>query len=359
MKKIFAIAFVVIMMFSLCACGQSEAAKAADDAIMAIGTVSLESKPLIENADSLVKALSEDDYKQVKGLEDLEKAKNTFEALSIEDSINSIGTVTLNSKDLIDYARQVYDNAEEAVKSEVSNYQILEAAEKKYEEAKNAVLEEKIKSAEKAIAAIGTVTLDSASVIIKAEDEYNALDSSSKNKVSNYKTLVAAKKEYKKLLSKSYQSAVSRMDVENDEVQAMKFYSPKRMPYYINSRCSMLPYIGMGSGSTNNWIMIRYNYAGDDWVFFRKATIAVDDQRYYQTFNYYDITHNHAGGMVGESIDIEATEEDIAMLRQIVSSKKTTVRFEGNDYYHDYVLTDSDKSAIKDVLIMYDYLNLK
>jgi len=116
-----------------------------------------------------------------------------------------------------------------------------------------------------------------------------------------------------------------------------------------------MPYIGFRNNS--QYMMLRYNYARRDWVFFEKVTIAVDDDRYYKFFNYYDITHDTGGGMVGEWIDESASSRDIEMLREIVTSKKTIVRFEGDYHYYDYTLTDSDKSGIKDVLIIWDYLN--
>lgn len=351
MKKTIALVLAIIMMVSLCACGQSKAARTADDAIAAIGNVTLESESAIENAESLVEALSEEDYKQVEGLEVLAKARETYETLSIEELINSIGTVSLNSQSAIKKARKAYANANESVKERVSNYSLLETAE-------NQLLEMKIEIAEKSISDIGTVTLDSLSAIEMAEEKYNALDSSGRKKVSNYDILVDAKKEYNRLLKQNnkqkYNSALSRMTIEKDEVTKATFYVPKRMPYYINSRCEMLPYIGINSN--NHWMKLRFNYAGDDWVFFKQATIAVDDDRYYKSFEYFDITHDNGGGMVGEMIDIDPTSDDIKMLRKIVASKKTIVRFEGDDFHYDYTMTDSDKSAIKDILTIFDYL---
>ena len=91
----------------------------------------------------------------------------------------------------------------------------------------------------------------------------------------------------------------------------------------------------------------------------KDVDLIIDGEKYYKTFNYGDITHDNGGGMVGELIDVTPDDNEIEMLRAIVTSEKTIVRYQGDDYYDDYVLTDADKSAIEDVLIIYDYMNMK
>ena len=64
-KKILLWALAVSLMLSLAACGKSEAAKAVDDQIAAIGEVTLESEAAISEAEAAVDALSEEDRKQL------------------------------------------------------------------------------------------------------------------------------------------------------------------------------------------------------------------------------------------------------------------------------------------------------
>ena len=45
------------------------------------------------------------------------------------------------------------------------------------------------------------------------------------------------------------------------------------------------------------------------------------------------------------------------MLWAIANSTKTVVRFEGDDYYYDYTVTDSQKASIRDMLIVYELLD--
>ena len=57
---------------------------------------------------------------------------------------------------------------------------------------------------------------------------------------------------------------------------------------------------------------------------------------------------------IWEWVDVSATDADIEMLKAIASSKETIVRFKGDQYYYDLVVSQSDKNGIKDVLAAYE-----
>lgn len=369
MKKVIMLCLVVFVSLNLVGCGKSEALKAAENAIKSIGEVTLDRKTAIEEAKALVDALTEEDLAKLKILDMLMEAQDSYDALYIESLIDKLKNVTINSQGDAIAARSAYDKANDIVKSKVSNYNLLEEAEIKIRELKEEAAreaeearqrEEKRKAAEVSalIEAIGNVTLDSKESIEKAQSEFSKLSSETKELVTNSMTLYEAQGKYKELLEKAYKEALSRMRVKEDIVQNTTFYLPKRMPEYINSRCNLSAYIGLQSSHV--WLIIRYNYAGDDWVFFEKVILAVDDARYTKNFSYGDLTRDNGGGMVGEYTDVtNVGESDIKMLREICKSTHTIVRFEGDDYYHDYTLTNEDKKAIKDALIIYEYLTSK
>ena len=66
-KKLLIYLLAAVMILSLTACGKSEAAKAVDEQISAIGTVSLDSEAAIAAAETALAGLSEEDSKQVEG----------------------------------------------------------------------------------------------------------------------------------------------------------------------------------------------------------------------------------------------------------------------------------------------------
>ena len=102
------------------------------------------------------------------------------------EKINAIGTVTPDSGDAIAAARSAYDALTDAQKKQVTNADTLTAAEARYTDVVA------IDGAEKAIDAIGEVTLTSGDAIAAARAAYDALTDSQKAEVSNYDTLLAA-----------------------------------------------------------------------------------------------------------------------------------------------------------------------
>lgn len=102
------------------------------------------------------------------------------------EKINAIGTVTPDSGDAIAAARSAYDALTDAQKEQVTNADTLTAAEARYTDVVA------IDGAEKAIDAIGEVTLTSGDAIAAARAAYDALTDSQKAEVSNYDTLLAA-----------------------------------------------------------------------------------------------------------------------------------------------------------------------
>ena len=102
------------------------------------------------------------------------------------EKINAIGTVTPDSGDAIAAARSAYNALTDAQKEQVTNADVLTAAEARYTDVVA------IDGAEKAIDAIGEVTLTSGDAIAAARAAYDALTDSQKAEVSNYNTLLAA-----------------------------------------------------------------------------------------------------------------------------------------------------------------------
>lgn len=109
------------------------------------------------------------------------------------EKINAIGTVTPDSGDAIAAARSAYNALTAAQKEQVTNADVLTAAEARYTDVVA------IDGVEKAIDAIGEVTLTSGDAIAAARAAYDALTDSQKAEVSNYNTLLAAEARFAEL----------------------------------------------------------------------------------------------------------------------------------------------------------------
>ena len=359
MRRCFVLLLVLAMALTLTACSKSEAAQAVDDQIAAIGEVTLESESAIAAAEEAVAALAEEDRKQLDNEDDLKEARAAYETLVLEDqaagveeAIDAIGTVTVDSGEAVEAARALYDASPAEVQALVENFSDLEAAEETLSGLK-------VEEAIRLIDAIGTVTADSREAVEAAQTAYDALTQEDAAKVTNASALEDAATQLKTLLEQQANSLLSTMRVETDAVRGISFYYPQAFPYYTDYwgadvRCFALPYLGRSGEDV--WLRLVCDYTADDWIFFKQITFVVDDERYYKTFNYFDVVRDNAYGDVWEYVDIEVGSSEEELLWAIANSTQTIVRFEGDDYYYDFTVSANDKQAIRDMLTVYDAL---
>ncbi len=335
---------------------KSDEAKAADALIEQIGIVSLETGDAkIVAAEKAVDALISEHREELDNLDKLEAARETYDQLvldskvkAVEDAINAIGAITLESAEAIEKAREAYDNSDEDVKNVVSNYATLEKAEAE-------ISSLRVNQVIALIDKIGTVTLNSGDAIDTADEVYKKLNDSDKEKVTNYGKLTAAKTTLKELKAadrqKRIKAALAGFNSKHDKVTGNTFYKSKNYPKYIDTRSYVLPYIGENDG--HFWVRLKFNYTGDDWIFWEELTFLIDGERYYKTVGYSNVERDNDSGDVWEYYDYNPSSTDMEMLEKIANSKETIVRFEGDRYRYDLTVSAEDKAAIKQVVAAY------
>lgn len=134
LRKIVIALTVLLAVMTLCACGKSAQAKAADEKIMQIGSVSTESLADIEAARALVDALSEKDksaLEHYQTLLDAEKAYDLLMAQEVAAFIDTLQEITPDSSDNVYKAVKMYDALTDEQKALVENYAMLTQAEGK------------------------------------------------------------------------------------------------------------------------------------------------------------------------------------------------------------------------------------
>lgn len=188
------------------------AVEAVKEKIDAIGAVTVESEADIADARTAYDALTIRQKKAVTNYDVLVAAEaalklakeNAVVIAAVEQKISAIGEVAFNAtcKAKINIARSAYDSLADELKPSVSNYEVLTAAEARYEELRAAAEDQIV--ADPVIAkinAIGTVTLESKRLIEAAEAAYASLTPSQQKLVINYQVLVDARAEYNRLLA--------------------------------------------------------------------------------------------------------------------------------------------------------------
>lgn len=415
-KKLTALVLALVLVLALTGC-QSKAAKAVDEQIWSIGTVTLNSGDAIAAAEAAAEELSQKDYESLKNLELLAQARADYEHLldqeeakAVDAEIGNIGAVGLDSGEAIAAARSAYDSAEAPVQALVSRLADLEAAEGEYlalraaegdrlvaaigevtlesgeaiaaaqayyddmtqaekdamanaqalADAGTAFSALKVEKAIALINAIGKVKVDSAPAIAEAQAWFDGLTAEEQGQVTNAQALADAHAALKDAQRAEAEKLLNGMRKEEDRIRNMNFYYPSCFPFYsdgwaADSRCFALPYLGQGGDEV--WLRWIFNYTYDSWVFFEKIIINVDGENHYKFFNYFDVVRDNAWGDVWEYVDLEVGEDDIALLQAIADSKSTLIRFEGDEYYWDFEVKSSDKTGIRQILKVYDALS--
>jgi len=141
-------------------------------------------------------------------------------------------------------------------------------------------------------------------------------------------------------------------------VEKIRWYRPNGVPQYIDTRSYITAYIGVKD--TNPWICIFYNYTGDDWVFWENLKIVADGETFLKYVGPFETVRDNSGGKVWEYYDEpldynqSMDSADLKMLKKIVYSHETIIRFQGDDYHYDLIVSQTDKDMLKDVLTLYD-----
>ena len=175
-----------------------------------IGTVNLESKTYINLARSAYDELSDELKAKVSNYDVLESAEKEYARLleeseadeadkkaasAVDELINKLEPVTIDKKDAILQARKAYDTLTKKQQSLVAHPEYLNRAEQTYDKLKAQEV-----SAEISAILTGTITLDSKDAIYKAQQLYDALTDNQKKLVTNYKQLQDAKATYQNLI---------------------------------------------------------------------------------------------------------------------------------------------------------------
>ena len=129
----------------------------------------------------------------------------------VEELINAIGTVTLDSKAKIDAAQKAYDALTPDQKQQVGNFSVLTAAEKKYAQLKAADDEKKAEAVEDLIDAIteGSTTFEAD--VEAAQKAYSKLTADQKKLVGNYDKLINYLKDLEDEEDKEAAEAVEKL----------------------------------------------------------------------------------------------------------------------------------------------------
>ena len=96
------------------------------------------------------------------------------------------------------------------------------------------------------------------------------------------------------------------------------------------------------------------NYTSRRWLFIESAKANIDGS--IVDMNYGEFLRDN-DSEIWEWIDVVVTPQIRETLERIAGSKSTIIRFDGQQYYDDFTVTEKDKQAIRDMILAVDVLN--
>lgn len=232
--------------------------KRVENRIENIKTVTIDSWNTISIARREYDALDSDLQESVLNKDKLFESEAAFERLAIQtvtDAIEQIGTVSLESEDAIIRAKRAYEQIDESIQRKIKSREALFAAE-------DELIQLKVERAQSAIDAIGSdITLESKDAIFEAAQAFNAVPVDDREKVENRAALTKAKETYDALVNEQKRQAeieearklirVTKVAVSApDSAGGVELYFN-----YINNSDKVIKYV--------NFSVTFYNAVGD------------------------------------------------------------------------------------------------
>jgi hypothetical protein len=141
-------------------------------------------------------------------------------------------------------------------------------------------------------------------------------------------------------------AAVAALVKEADKVEGITWYRDRNSPQHANVN-GVFAYIG--DKNNRAWLRFRIQYAGDDWLFVKKAIFIADGTRLEATGNW----ERDNKSTVWEWFDVSADADTAQLIRSIAQAKDVTMRLEGQQYHRDRKLSGSEQKALRNVLSAY------
>lgn len=235
---------------------------------------------------------------------------------------------------------------------------------------------------------IGTIELEDEQLIINIEEAYKSLTDIQKDNVTNYETLIKARKDLNVLLEeKSLKEKEEAKAAEEFKRQSyLKFLKKMKGEVYISYDKIEKTYI-INSISTNYYqdyqehnIMptilvtdneikygLKLGFNSDDWIFTEKIIIAVNDDRFYFDVDYSDLKTKAVAGegiyeiwaVIHSPSDNMTASEDLSPLLDILDGSYSydfTLRFEGRNGIKDFTPKGIDIIKVVDFWRLYKIL---
>lgn len=177
-------------------------------------------------------------------------------------------------------------------------------------------------------------------------NEAKSLIGLAEKEIKKQENEIATKKSKDEQLEKErIEKAMSKMTIKKDEIEKLSWYIPKSMAKEFKTHTML--YFGRKFGSSSNNMRLKTVYHADSWLFIKSMIIVIDDEQF--PFENIKFTKDN-GSSIWEWNDMQVTIEMYSMIEKMIKSKKTVIRFYGDKYKHDHIVSQREKQAMQDTL---------
>ena len=171
-----------------------------------------------------------------------------------------------------------------------------------------------------------------------------AVDNNKKSKLENFKSNVKVDSLAVNRLIKNFRQKKDEFS-NNNRV----WFEHKNSPQYINQN-GLYCYFQTENGIPSN-LRIRYQYYGDEWVFFNKVQFSIDGKAY--EYIPSDTKTDSGDGKIWEWFDESLYQEDKELINALTNAHNAKLRITGSTRFDIKNISKSEIDGIKQTLDLF------
>ena len=155
--------------------------------------------------------------------------------------------------------------------------------------------------------------------------------------------------QYKNARTGEARRVLSRYRKSDDKFNDVSFYTHHNSPAYLNSRSTIYVFIGISKAGP--WLLMRTQYASNDWLFVNEVQVHVDGETFTLTSGAFDRDNNSE---IWEWRNESVSAAQRILLEKMSEGSDVTLRFIGQQYRKDVKMSSADKKALREVFTDYE-----
>lgn len=173
-----------------------------------------------------------------------------------------------------------------------------------------------------------------------------------RDRVARYEQAIAAEREQLQRTARALEGRLIRTTAEFDGSSWARHPSS---PRYQDIRTYVTLYL-IESGTGHQTMELFFNYTSrNGWLFVDSASINIDGETVRapvgQWFRDNDTEIWEFASLRGDAA--------VTLARRVAEANRTVVRFNGQQFYDDYVVSDADKRVMREMLAMWDVISVE